>query len=221
MKISKELIEKYHEGKCTSEEKEAVEAWLLDDDSDTESLLPLPVGATELRDDMWKEIATALPQHEPIAKQAFFNVYRWQVAAVFLIALTGFAVLYFNTKTAENELIVVNNTSETINKDLNENAYTISLGPKSNVEINNESGRISFCGSMMINPKRDIEWTIHATCASPDDKSEKMILKKGQQYIALNYGTSANANEVLILPQGSLDGLPPLVQRQLMKQFNI
>ena len=34
MKISKELIEKYHHGHCTEEEKAAVEDWLLSDDAD-------------------------------------------------------------------------------------------------------------------------------------------------------------------------------------------
>jgi hypothetical protein len=89
------------------------------------------------------------------------------------------------------------------------------------VEINNHTGSIDFCGAMMINTKQDIEFTIKGACASPARKNEKVTLKKGLNYIALNYSSSGKANEVIILEEGSLMGLPPLVQRQLMVQFNI
>jgi hypothetical protein len=170
---------------------------------------------------MWKEISTVLPSRQESPVRVLFKPFWRQAAAFLLISLAGFAAFYLKTRDAESGVIVVNNVSETVNQNLHENAYSLSVGPKSNVEINNETGRIDFCGAMMINPNRDIELTIQGTCARPDEKSAKMLLKKGQNYIALNYGSAANPNEVIILPPGSLAGLPPLMQRQLMIQFDI
>ncbi|GAB3993645.1 hypothetical protein GCM10028807_29430 [Spirosoma daeguense] len=223
MKISKELIEKYHNGQCTLAEKRAVEAWLFDEEPSIESPLSFPDGESKakLQEEMWNEIASILPQNKKSGILVTFKPLWQQAAAVLLVSLFGAALFYLIDQRANNEIIVVNNLSGTANKQLHESAYSLSVGPKSNVQINNETGRIEFCGAMMINPKRDIELTIQGICARPDKASEKMILKKGQNYIALHYGNTANVDEVLILPQSSLTGLPPLMQRNLMMQFNI
>ncbi|QHV95137.1 hypothetical protein [Spirosoma endbachense] len=223
MKISKELIEKYHNGHCSPEEIKAVEAWLFDDEFTTEPTLPFPFGEskTRIQDDMWEEISTVLPSRRKPTVQFFFSPFWRQAAAILLLALAGLSAYFVKNQATDSGVIVVNNVSATTNQDLQESAYSLSIGPKSNVEINNETGRIEFCGAVMINPKRDLELTIQGSCTRPDKAIEKMTLKKGQNYIALNYGNSSNDNEVIILSQGSLSGLPPLMQRHLMRQFNI
>lgn len=223
MKISKELIEKYHDGLCTPEEKKAVKAWLFDDPFTPETTLPLPVGEdkAKLRDAMWAEISTVLPSRKRARTGVFFKPVWQQVAALLLIVLAGLTAFYLKNREDDRGVIFVNNTSATANQNLHESAFSISVGPKSNVAIHPETGQIDFCGAMLINPNHDIELSIQGTCARPDEKRAKMILKKGQNYIALNYDNAAKANEVIILPQGSLTGLPPLMQRQLMMQFDI
>lgn len=223
MTISKELIEKYHSGNCTPEEIQLVEAWLFDDDTAVEPIQPYPTGESKsrIRDEMWDEISTVLPARKQSAVRVFFKPFWWQAAAILLISLAGVATFFLTNQDTTRGIIVVKNASATVNQNLDGGTYSLSVGPKSNVEINNKTGRIDFCGTMMINPKRDIELTIQGTCARPDEKSAKMVLKKGQNYIALNYSNTANANEVIILPQESLTGLPPLMQRQLMMQFDI
>lgn len=223
MKISRELIEKYHQGQCTPDEITAVEAWLFDDETTQEPMMPLPAGENRfsIQQDMWQNIENVLPPRKETSKAVFLGSYWRQAAAILLFFLTGVTVFFLSNRETEKAVIVVKNTSETSNKDLHESAYSIFVGPKSNVEINTQTGRIDFCGAMMINPKHDIELTIQGICAQPDEKGEKMVLKKGQNYIALNYGNTASANEVIILHQGSLTGLPPLMQRQLMMQFDI
>ncbi|MVM34117.1 hypothetical protein GO755_29055 [Spirosoma sp. HMF4905] len=223
MEISKELIEKYHNGHCSPDEIKAVESWLFDDEFTDEPTLPLPIGESKARiqNDMWEEISTVLPSRQKPVVQLFFKPFWRQAAAILLVSLAGLTAFYFKTQSTDTGVIIVNNVSETANKDLQESAYSLSVGPKSNVEINNETGRIEFCGAMLINPKRDIELTIQGICVRPDKAIEKMTLKKGQHYIALNYGNASNNNEVIILSQGSLSGLPPLMQRHLMMQFNI
>ena len=221
MRISKELIEKYHDGDCTPEEKKAVEDWLFSDEAGNELVLPPTESKSKIRDEMWDEISTVLPNKKTPLQTIFLKPYWRQAAAVLLVGMMGPALFYLKYAVRKSEIIVINNSSETINKDLNEQEYTISVGPKSNVEINNNTGNIDFCGAMMINPKRDIELSIHGTCQNKDEKSEKMKLKKGQNYIALNYSNPAKSDEIIILQEGSLAGLPPIMQRQLMIQFDI
>lgn len=223
MKISKELIQKYHKGQCTPDEEKAVEVWLFDDENVSEATWQLPDDArkAELQEQMWDDIAAVLPSSKKIGIVASFRPIWRQAAAIFLISLMGATAFLMRNQEESTGVVMVNNVSETANKNVQESAYSISVGPKSNVAIHNESGRIDFCGTMMIHPKRDIELTIQGTCARPDEKQEKILLKKGQPYIALNYGHNTTGNEVLILSPGSLTGLPPLVQRQLMMQFNI
>ncbi|WP_138476662.1 hypothetical protein [Dyadobacter bucti] len=221
MRISKELIEKYHNGDCTPQEIKEVEDWLFNDETDEELVLPAGADKFKIQDEMWEEIATVFPEKKQHRAILFFSPFWRQAAAVLLLSAIGAAFFLLKYPAGKTDIIVIKNSSETINKDLDENTYTISLGPKSNVEINNHTGSIDFCGAMMINTKQDIEFTIKGTCASPDQKNEKVTLKKGLNYIALNYSSSGKADEVIILEEGSLMGLPPLVQRQLMVQFNI
>lgn len=225
MRISKELIEKYHRGNCTPDEEKLVEKWLLGDDFD-ENPFPVHVDKPRIQTEMWDEISAILPSKEKQPKEFDLKTYfkplwRQIAAAVILIGMIG-STLFYQRNPSENQgIVVMNNTSETLNKNLRSGNYTISVGPRSNVEINNQTGMIDFCGAMMINVKQDIEFTIQGTCAHPSDNSEKIILKKGLNYIALNYRSAPDANEVIIVEEGSMMGLPPLVMKQLMHQFKI
>lgn len=223
MNITKEVIERYHQGLCTPEEEQAVEKWLEDDEEGVSEIAPLPSGESKfkIQDDMWADISASLPQPKQSPFTSFFKPLWRQVAAVLLVTIAAALTIFIKNRSAHQNVIVVNNKSEIFNQDLHERAYSISIGPKSNVEINNETGQFDFCGAVLINPKRDIELTIHGSCARPDAKRGKMVLKKGLQYIALNYGSASQPVDLVILPETSLTGLPPLMQRQLMSQFDI
>ena len=217
MQISKELLEKYHDGMCSAEEKKAVEDWLFSDESTDELALPAGGDKLAMQHEMWAEIASVLPEKgqnriRPLWRQVAAS------AAVFVLVGSGW---YFLQKSGSQDIIKLNNTSETVNKNVQSNDFSISVGPKSNVEINSETGVIDFCGAMMINPKEDIEFTIQGTCENPTDNKEKVILKKGLNYYALNYSSNANSNEVIVLEEGAVMSLPPLVMKQLLHQFDI
>jgi hypothetical protein len=62
---------------------------------------------------------------------------------------------------------------------------------------------------------------IQGACSKKEDKRERMILKKGLNYIALNYSSHSNPSEVIVVEEGSMMGLPPLLMKQLLYQFNI
>jgi hypothetical protein len=223
MRITRELIEKYHEGNCTPEEMKAVENWLLDDDADQEFVLPNAESKEKIQDEIWNAINPSAPAPEKLIRPTFLDsnpFWRPAVAAAAILVL-GFTLFNIKYPAFNSEVIVLKNASDTFNKDVNESRYTISLGPKSNIEINNNTGSIDFCGAVMINPKEDIEFTIQGTCVNPTEQKETMTLKKGLNYIALNYSSHENDSEMIILEEGALMGLPPQVQRQLMSQFNI
>ncbi|KAA0992852.1 hypothetical protein [Dyadobacter aurulentus] len=220
MRVSKELIEQYHAGLCTPEEQLAVEEWLFNDDTD--ALFALPGGEEKhgVRDAMWNEIAGALPANKSY-RYIFFNSFWRQAAAALLVGLAGVLLYSINNKPVTSEIIVINNESNSINKDLHTGNFNLSLAPKSNVEIDRNSGRIDFCGAMMIKSKMDVEFTIQGTCTDEKEHGDKIKLKKGLNYIALNYAGPGEATELLVLEEKSLMGLPPLMKRQLMDRFDI
>lgn len=224
MHISKELIEKYHDGKCSAEEKKAVEDWLFSDECDEQLLLPDSENKGKIQSEIWNEITTVFLEPEKPKRISLFQHYYSQVwaqaAAVLLIGMLGAIFLYLKQGSGKQDIIVVNNLSDTINKNVNAKDYTISVGPKSNIEID-ETGMIDFCGAMMINPKEDVVLRIKGMCTSNNEPIEKLNFKKGQNYIALNYSSNSNNNEVIIFQEGSMMELPPLVMRQLIQQFNI
>lgn len=225
MKISKELIEKYHHGRCTDEEKAAVEEWLLSDDADETMEWSLPEEKAALQSEIWNEIATVLPssQETPVP-QVGNSIMRplWKLAvAACLLAALGSVLYNSKHESATREVIALSNSSGTENKDLHEKEFTLSIAPKSNVALDSKTGTMDFCGAVLINPKEDIELTFQGTCANPTQNREKVSLKKGQNYIALNYGGNAQTGEVIVVEEGAMVSLPPLVLKQLMQQFNI
>lgn len=225
MKISKELIEKYHHGCCTDEEKAAVEQWLLSDDADETIEWSLPGEKMALQSEMWNEIATVLPSSNdtPVPKVGPTIVYSlWKPAvAACLLAVLGSVLYSLKHDQVSQQVIALTNSSGTENKALHEKEFTLSIAPKSNVAINSETGIMDFCGAVLINPKEDIELTFQGTCANPTQNRETVSLKKGQNYIALNYGGKEQTGEVIVVEEGAMVSLPPLVLKQLMHQFNI
>lgn len=225
MKISKELIEKYHHGHCTDEEKAAVEDWLLSDDADETLEWRLPEEKAALQSEMWNEIAAILPSSaETPAPKVERRIMRslWKPAvAACLLAVLGSVAYSLKHEPTSQKVISLSNSSGTENKAIHEKEFTLSIAPKSNVAINSKTGIMDFCGVVLINPKEDIELTFQGTCANPAQNREKVSLKKGQNYIALNYGGNAQTGEVIVVEEGAMASLPPLVLKQLMHQFNI
>jgi len=226
MTINKELIEKYHEGTCSSEEKKAVENWLFSDES-AEILSLSDKDKMAYQTEMWSEIASVLPQKGSKTKvrqwnDLVFPFWKQVAAAILFVGTLGWGLLYLkNSLPVRSHIVMMNNSSDTMNKDLHAQEYTISVGPKSNVEINNETGMLDFCGAVMINPKKDIEFTLQGKCINPSKNSEKVILKKGLNYIALNYDNASNTSEMIIFEEGAMMGLPPLMMKQILHQFKI
>ena len=139
MKISKELIEKYHHGRCTDEEKTAVEEWLLSDDANETTEWSLPEEKAALQAEMWNEIATVLPssQETPVP-QVGNSIMRplWKLAvAACLLAALGSVLYNSKHESATREVIALSNSSGTENKDLHEKQFTLSEFENKLIEI--------------------------------------------------------------------------------------
>ncbi|MDQ6480027.1 hypothetical protein [Dyadobacter sp. LHD-138] len=223
MRVSKELIEKYHNGLCTPDEMTLVENWLLDDEADDFVPLQDIFDRKIAKVEMWEEISAILPSSQK--RFNFGGIYlskaKWTnlaTAASVLVVLT--ASLFVFKQNTQQAIITSVNNSLSDNKEIDARDYTISLGPESNARIDANSGLIDFCGTILISPKKDIFLSFKDVCTTSASNTGKMTFKKGETYIALNYRNKKN-NEVIVMEEKLLMGLPPVVKRQIMDQFNI
>lgn len=223
MRVSKELIEKYHKGECTPEESAMVENWLLDDDIEIEIFLPENLKKEDAKAEMWQNIASSLPSSKEEKKLRFFSFSRFNrfslAAAASVLFIIGFSFLIVRINKRESVVTSVN-ASLTENKEIESKDYTISLGPESNARIDANTGLIDFCGTILISPKKDIDLSFKDICTTTKRNTGKMNFKKGETYIALNYRNKKD-NELVVMDEKLLMGLPPIVKRQIMDQFNI
>ena len=226
MKVSKELIEKYHDGKCSPEENAVVENWLLDDD-DTQ-IFPEPTGdKKKISREMWQDIKLVLPSEIKKSESLIFKMpaIQWVAMAAAASITVFIATFMFLNKTESNSRhsqanISSVNVSESLNREILSDDFTISLGPQSNVQINSGTGLVDFCGTLKISPKKDMSLSFKDVCTNTKGNTEKIDFKKGETYIALNY-RHEKTTEVIVMEEKLLMGLPPVLKRQIMDQFNI
>ncbi|CAG5003371.1 hypothetical protein DYBT9275_03137 [Dyadobacter sp. CECT 9275] len=223
MKVSKELIEKYHEGKCSPEESTLVENWLLDDDETTYVFPELSASKEEIRLEIWGDIKSVLPSEIKKSESRVFQVrsVQWAAAASIAVFILAFISLNRTDKSHYSRTNISSvNRSESLNREILSDDFTISLGPQSNVRINPGTGLVDFCGTLKISPKKDMSLSFNDVCTDTKGNTEKMSFKKGETYIALNY-RHEKTNEVIVMEEKLLMGLPPVLKRQIMDQFNI
>lgn len=216
MKINPELIEKYHDGKCTSTECELVEEWLFAEESFEELDLPATENKAEHKAVMWKGIE-AIISEEPIIKKQnvlVFLLRKYSVAASFIIGLLGVAGYHFvyRNPRPSSQSISIDNTAMLNVRHVDSDGGDISVGPYTLAKINYEEGTVDLAGSMLISPTSDIQLTFKGT-------DEKVIFKTGQTYIILN---SRAVNErLVVVNERNLMDLPPVLQKQIINHFSI
>jgi len=214
MSVNKELLEKYHSGTCSAEEKQQVEAWLFNTEVDD-----LKLSAKDksiYKAEMWTEIETSLPQSEQhiISKSNVYFMWKGAIAASFFIAILGILsyFTFFKESKAINASLYLNNSSDVNVKHVNSAEYDVSVGPNTNAKINNLSGVIDLSGSILISPKEDVNLVFKGT-------TKKVTLKKAQTYIILK-GENGTKGIIVISERNLLD-LPPVMQKQITSQFGI
>lgn len=219
MKISNELIEKYHRNECTQEESDFVEAWLFSGESDEALQLPLGENKAAHKTMMWDEIEKTLPPETNVpvlVKKPFLRNTFWTgaVAASLVICLTfiGFYKLTGTKTTEDTTFVTVNNTSSVNVKHLEANGYHIAVGTNTSTKINNETGIIDLTGSLLIRPKKDIRLLFAGN-------KEEMVFKAGQTYIILK-GEDGH-DKIIVINEKNVMDLPPVLQKQIINEFQI
>jgi len=226
MKIDRTLIEKYHLGLCTEEERFGVEDWLLNDEREEELLLPEEEDKLAYKEEIWNAVISDVPSLKPAPKRIYFeyfNISRLVAASLILGILgIGLAVWKYNS-TKEGTVSVINSTPDREKIDMQDITITLASQSKASVTPKDRnSGNIDFCGIIMISPKKDFELTIKEGCSSSQSNAtnETIHLKKGNTYIAVNYRYNLE-KELIVVNERNLINLPPILQREIMSQFNI
>jgi len=229
MIIDQELIERYHRNQCTAQEAAAVEDWLFAESAGGETVsLPEGENKADHKAAMWNAIATHMHVHAAEGKVQRKKTYKPSVlsmsmAASLLLFMVG-SYFYLYQTMDQSSAIAAQDHSSFSNTNIKSNGLHILLGDKSKANINPSSdealGNVDFCGMILIDPEKDMTLTLNAHCVSPSEDSKIQNLKKGQRYIAFNYKFNS-ANEVILINERNLTNLPPVLQREIMKQFHI
>lgn len=216
MKVNADLLEKYHNNLCTSEEHAAVEDWLLNSEVD-ELEFHSEKDKNLIKSSIWEDLVTVLPAEEmpkvkPL-KPASYYMWKGAIAATLFIAVLGSSFYYVNRNDEKPvEFVAFHNKSALKVNHISSKEYSLSVGPETSAEINEHSGVIDLTGSILISPKRDLELKF-------DGATNKVNLKKGQTYIILN--SKFGNNGLIVVNERNLISLPPVMQKKLIREFDI
>ncbi|WP_316790066.1 hypothetical protein [Pedobacter frigoris] len=217
MKIDKDLIEKYHRNECTAEEASLIEEWLFSGDSDEALQLPLGEQKADHKAEMWAHINPEITDQQTAPpKRTLFNSSFWSgaIAASLvagIVAVAGYQLVH-EEPAPTRQLVSVNNTSSVNVKHLESSIYDISIGTNTSARIDNLTGVVDLAGSMLICPKQDIELLFEGS-------KEKVTFKGGQTYIILK--GKDGRDKIIIVSEKNLMDLPPVLQKQIINEFNI
>lgn len=217
MKINKDLIEKYHRNECSREESDAVEAWLYSSENDEALLLPLDESKSMHKAEIWKEISAILPEVEKpeSVKSSFIRNSFWKGAAAASLLIGGISMVIYqlngNTQEA-SPFVSINNTSSVNVRHIDDSGYHLSIGTNTSARIDNLTGIADLSGSMLICPKKDITLKFEGSI-------EPITFKKGQTYIILK--GKDGQDKVIVVSEKNLMDLPPVLQKQIINEFNI
>lgn len=227
MKVSRDLIEKYHQNLCTAQEKAAVEQWLalqeLDDDA---SLSELGIPENELEASMWANVSqgmatNATPAGKTISPGRWNTLFRLSMAACLVMAVAG-TVLWWQYTLGETTSVQLSNMENTTRRHVAATGLTVSMAPRSRADITTTAsqakGNISFCGAMTIETLSDLELTLNTTCHAGGTASEKVTCRKGETYILFNYRFAAD-QELVVVNRRDVADLPPALRRQVAMLF--
>jgi len=216
MGIDQEVLERYHLGICNEQEQKLVEEWLFNADADELDLVAFDGSKADLKQEMWTEIRGVLPKNMAVVKPKSNAYFMWKgaiAASLFIVAMGAAAYFVFGANFAgENPSMSFNNSSAQHVKHIDAKSYNVSLGPNSSAKINSAAGVIDLSGSLLISPKKDVQWQFEGT-------TKKITLKKGQTYIILKNSTSAEG--IIVISESNLLDLPPVMQKQITTQFDI
>lgn len=213
MKISKELLQRYQLGQCSPEEEHAVRVWLESESWEGQEFESSLV-EDQIGEELWQTIA---PGDKRIGKS--FDIPNklnrgwratriWTTVAALLVLSLGLT-WHFHAKNKDYSF-ELNNTQSGL-KWMRKSCFDLALSENSSTNINMKSGLLMLSGEMMLKPKCDLVLSDRQNNISFD-------FKEGEVYFV---SRDPDTNKLIVLRQAEIFFLPPIIQRQLKKQFHI
>jgi len=204
--INKELLERYHLGQCTKDERDAVEEWLDNDDLEISGNIDISNNLNETKATIWDEVQCDIKNKN----SRFLHLKQFLSAtAAALLCLLGLSTFLLHDQLPEE--FTFDNLSGDQIQNFEEHNYNITLSKKSFARIDTETGELDLKGDIMFTPKKDLTLLI---C----DSNHQIRLKSGETYILM--AQKQNCEHVVLTKQ-ELTFLSPILQNQLKIQFNI
>lgn len=201
--MTKDLLLKYHLGKCTAEEKKEVEDWFASDFLD----LPTPSFPVQHTDDLEKEIWNSI-QKEVKAKPKLKSLYKYSVAAAVLLCCL---LLVWKSKNQNDPVnIWADNLQSSQSLAVDQDNLHMILSSNSFAQLNDETGNFKVMGDVMLIPKKDLTIRLSAT--------HTKRLKKGESYFLMG---DAKKQIPVLIARHELIFLSPLLQKHILNQFQV
>lgn len=224
MKINKEIIERYHQGKCSLEEQRIVEQWL--DSEEVEMTFPENADINAIGERGWKRISSRYHidvQPDPVVVPKLRR-YRmiWQIAACITLLLGAATFYYLNTDSKNNQ----NNSAVAYReiKTLKGQKLTITLPDGTIVWLNSESV-LRFPESFK-GRSRELKFSGEAYFSVAKDASKPFIIsteKTKVQVLGTKFNLRAMATETattVVVEEGKIQFSGAANQQQLILTAN-
>lgn len=201
MKVTKALLEKYHQGHCSAEEKVLVEDWLLDDEvEESNSVFSDEHARANMKKSIWRGIQPTLPFYR--------RKIAWYAAAAAIL-------LFIFVRFVQKDTSL---TSTSAIGEVSSPGFTIELGKESNASFQKDT--ISFRGTIKIVSQKNSILSFHTVCTDGTIRTKSIHVNEGESYIALHY-KDKESSEMLVINENMLFELPPIIKNQLSEQFKI
>ncbi|GAA4442028.1 hypothetical protein GCM10023091_28130 [Ravibacter arvi] len=214
MNLSEALIEKYHKGLCTPEERRTVEKWLETGETD-EFELPAGISLGAIKQEIWNEIRPSVGMGRAIHRRRPGSLTGWAAAAALVTAVGLYSLVETFTPGISKHLPAGEITTRSQAEPLQ-----IELGNESGAVYIKESRMLDFCGVVKIIPKENMKLSFTSLCDGNRETVKEMVVKGGTTYFAMDL-RHHNSSELVVMDKNLVGELPPIVQNSLIAQFGI
>ncbi|WKN30301.1 hypothetical protein PZB74_15155 [Porifericola rhodea] len=211
MKLSRELLEKYAQGKCSPEEIALVHQWM--ELEEPEVPLPDDIPIQQIEKSVWNRLTDTRPEltkTSPYKTVLLSTAFKY-VAAVLIVLLSAVAIID-SAETQQYELMAENYNSSTEKLIRNRN-FDLLLASNSKVHVKKEfyrTAKVNFCGPLKVEAQQDIELEISSSCLNVSHEAKKVSFRKGKSYLVFYF--DFKDTEIMVVDTDRIFDLPPRLQ---------
>lgn len=216
IKVTSQLLERYHSGHCSANERRLVEEWLTDPDEEIiES--HKEEEEREIETKLWNAIITSTGiQILSQKRNRVLRFYKYGIAASIILFISVLTSVYFSSENKKNGTFVsLDNLRGHYALAKNVNGLVLTALPKANIravfDAENDSANIRFCEAMLVRNEslRDINLQFGSDCISDGAAKQRVfVCKKGVTYVAVRL--NREQAEIIVVDQRYLEDILPL-----------